>query len=111
MTVGRTTKGDILRSKEKWMSHEGSDNLMTTLENYPRKHRFCSVCKAKVLRAYNILVGEVNRAGEKGFCPALYEGLVLLVCNYIFEIIKSCNYILEIIKLYLYHIYVVILLA
>ena len=25
VTVGRTTEGDILRSNEKWMSHERSD--------------------------------------------------------------------------------------
>lgn len=38
-------------------------------------HRFCSECKSKVIRAYNILVGEVDSAKEKGYCPALYEGL------------------------------------
>lgn len=37
--------------------------------------RFCSDCKNKVLRAYNILVGELDCSKEKGYCAALYEGL------------------------------------
>lgn len=38
-------------------------------------HRFCTDCKNKVLRAYNILVGELDCTKEKGYCAALYEGL------------------------------------
>ncbi|XP_017268022.1 gametogenetin-binding protein 2 isoform X2 [Kryptolebias marmoratus] len=49
--------------------------LLETLEAYLRKHRFCTDCKNKVLRAYNILVGEVDSSEEKGYCAALYEGL------------------------------------
>ncbi|XP_053187886.1 gametogenetin-binding protein 2 [Scomber japonicus] len=49
--------------------------LLETLETYLRKHRFCSDCKNKVLRAYNILVGELDCTKEKGYCAALYEGL------------------------------------
>ncbi|XP_039870579.1 gametogenetin-binding protein 2 [Simochromis diagramma] len=49
--------------------------LLETLETYLRKHRFCTDCKNKVLRAYNILVGEVDCNKEKGYCAALYEGL------------------------------------
>ncbi|KAM9729241.1 gametogenetin-binding protein 2 [Menidia menidia] len=49
--------------------------LLETLETYLRKHRFCTDCKNKVLRAYNILVGEVDSSKEKGYCAALYEGL------------------------------------
>lgn len=52
-----------------------ADSLLDTLENYLRKHRFCSECKSKVLRAYSILVGDIDSAKEKGYCPALYEGL------------------------------------
>lgn len=37
--------------------------------------RFCAECRSKVLRAYSILVGEVDSSKEKGYCPALYEGL------------------------------------
>uniref|UniRef100_A0A6Q2YT00 Gametogenetin-binding protein 2 n=1 Tax=Esox lucius TaxID=8010 RepID=A0A6Q2YT00_ESOLU len=49
--------------------------LLETLETYLRKHRFCTDCKNKVLRAYNILVGELDGTTEKGYCAALYEGL------------------------------------
>ncbi|KAK6321907.1 hypothetical protein J4Q44_G00066990 [Coregonus suidteri] len=48
--------------------------LLETLETYLRKHRFCTDCKNKVLRAYNILVGELDCTKEKGYCAALYEG-------------------------------------
>ncbi|KAM3601913.1 uncharacterized protein V6R79_021073 [Siganus canaliculatus] len=49
--------------------------LLETLKTYLRKHRFCTDCKSKVLRAYNILVGELDCTKEKGYCAALYEGL------------------------------------
>uniref|UniRef100_K1S3Z7 Gametogenetin-binding protein 2 n=1 Tax=Magallana gigas TaxID=29159 RepID=K1S3Z7_MAGGI len=52
-----------------------ADSLLETLENYLRKHRFCSECKAKVLRAYSILVGDLDCNTEKGYCAVLYEGL------------------------------------
>ena len=29
----------------------------------------------KVIRAFNILTGELDPSKEKGYCPALYEGL------------------------------------
>lgn len=38
-------------------------------------NRFCTDCKNKVLRAYNILIGELDCSKEKGYCAALYEGL------------------------------------
>jgi len=49
--------------------------LLETLESYLKKHRFCDECRAKVMRAYHILVGEVDQDEEKGFVPTLYEGL------------------------------------
>lgn len=52
-----------------------SSCLLETLETYLRKHRFCTDCKNKVLRAYNILTGELDCSKEKGYCAALYEGL------------------------------------
>ncbi|XP_029467515.1 gametogenetin-binding protein 2 isoform X1 [Rhinatrema bivittatum] len=52
-----------------------SNCLLETLETYLRKHRFCTDCKSKVLRAYNILIGELDCSKEKGYCAALYEGL------------------------------------
>ncbi|XP_062815431.1 gametogenetin-binding protein 2 isoform X4 [Anolis carolinensis] len=52
-----------------------SSCLLETLETYLRKHRFCTDCKNKVLRAYTILIGELDCNKEKGYCAALYEGL------------------------------------
>ncbi|XP_051523579.1 gametogenetin-binding protein 2-like [Myxocyprinus asiaticus] len=52
-----------------------SSSLLETLETYLRKHRFCTDCKNKVLRAYNILVGDLDCTKEKGYCATLYEGL------------------------------------
>uniref|UniRef100_A0A9J8A4G3 Gametogenetin-binding protein 2 n=1 Tax=Cyprinus carpio carpio TaxID=630221 RepID=A0A9J8A4G3_CYPCA len=52
-----------------------STSLLETLETYLCKHRFCTDCKNKVLRAYNILVGDLDCSKEKGYCAALYEGL------------------------------------
>ncbi|XP_060075990.1 gametogenetin-binding protein 2-like [Ylistrum balloti] len=52
-----------------------ADSLSDTLEAYLRKHRFCSECKSKVQRAYNILVEDLDCSKEVGYCAALYEGL------------------------------------
>ncbi|XP_061819283.1 gametogenetin-binding protein 2 isoform X1 [Nerophis lumbriciformis] len=49
--------------------------LLETLERHLQKHRFCTDCKNKVLRAYNILIGEVDSSEEKDYCAVLYEGL------------------------------------
>ena len=51
------------------------DGLLDTVETYLRKHRFCTECKAKVMCAYHLLTGEEDCTKEKGYCPALYEGL------------------------------------
>ena len=68
MTVGRTTEGDILRSKEKWMSHERSG----------RAAKYGKSEEALMLWFNKNLIKKKS-------------------CNYIFEMIKSCNYIFEII--------------
>ncbi|CAF1134183.1 unnamed protein product [Adineta ricciae] len=51
--------------------------LLSILENYLCKHKFCMECKLKVLEAYDLLMGDVDyrQKETKGFCPALYEGL------------------------------------
>lgn len=56
------------------------DQLLATLDNYLRKHRFCQECKNKVHRAFDILVGQDGggvEAGskEKGYVAALYAGI------------------------------------
>ena len=49
--------------------------VVETMDNYLKKHRFCNECKAKVQKAYHILIGEIDPKSEIGFCSALYEGL------------------------------------
>jgi len=49
--------------------------LLTNVETYLEKHKFCSECKSKVLLAYSILVGEHDHTQEKGYCATLYENL------------------------------------
>ncbi|RUS82414.1 hypothetical protein EGW08_009866 [Elysia chlorotica] len=51
------------------------NRLLTTVDTYLDKHKFCSECKSKVLLAYTILIGEQDSATEKGYCAALYENL------------------------------------
>ncbi|CAH0491349.1 unnamed protein product [Peronospora farinosa] len=42
---------------QRHLSHIDSDQFLTDLENYLRRHRFCCRCKEKVLEAYDLLVG------------------------------------------------------
>lgn len=54
----------------------GSDTSPRTEPDFVlHARRFCTDCKNKVLRAYNILIGELDCSKEKGYCAALYEGL------------------------------------
>lgn len=48
--------------------------LHEVLENYLKKHKFCQGCRAKIEKAYNILVGETT-SKEKGFVAALYANI------------------------------------
>lgn len=43
--------------QQKHLSHIDSDQFLTDLENYLRRHRFCCRCKEKVLEAYDLLIG------------------------------------------------------
>jgi hypothetical protein len=49
--------------------------LLDTIDNYLRKHRFCSDCKSKVLRAYSILSDGLDSVPERGYCSSLFNGL------------------------------------
>ncbi|XP_005102714.1 gametogenetin-binding protein 2 [Aplysia californica] len=51
------------------------NRLLTSVESYLEKHKFCTECKSKVLLAYSILVGDHDSSVEKGYCAALYENL------------------------------------
>ena len=50
-------------------------DVVETMNNYLKKHRFCNECRSKVQRAFYILTGEVDAKKEPGFCSAIYEGL------------------------------------
>jgi hypothetical protein len=52
-----------------------TSKFLLTLESYLRKHKFCNECKLKVIKAYNLLVGETDSSKEKNFCPELYDGI------------------------------------
>ncbi|XP_017044154.1 gametogenetin-binding protein 2-like [Drosophila ficusphila] len=45
--------------------------LHDVLENYLKKHKFCSGCRTKIERAYKILIGEIS-GKEKGYSAQLY---------------------------------------
>ncbi|KAL0271882.1 UNVERIFIED_CONTAM: hypothetical protein PYX00_005051 [Menopon gallinae] len=47
--------------------------LLSKLENFLKKHRFCADCRTKVMKAYNLLVADCDPSKEKGFVPALYQ--------------------------------------
>lgn len=49
--------------------------LLSTLNNYLHKHRFCGECRTKVMRAYTLLVEDPDPCKEKGYIPALYSGI------------------------------------
>ncbi|UJR15999.1 hypothetical protein I4U23_002917 [Adineta vaga] len=51
--------------------------LNHTLENYLRKHKFCSECKVKVFEAFELLIHNCSHTNSQrnGFCPNLYAGL------------------------------------
>ncbi|KAG6969767.1 hypothetical protein JG687_00003009 [Phytophthora cactorum] len=42
---------------QRHLSHIDSDQFLTDLESYLRRHRFCCRCKEKVLEAYDLLIG------------------------------------------------------
>jgi hypothetical protein len=52
-----------------------TSQLMATLDTYLRRHKFCVDCKMKVIRAFNILTGELDSSKEKGYCASLYDGI------------------------------------
>lgn len=47
----------LSESHQRHLSHIDSDQFLTDLESYLRRHRFCCRCKEKVLEAYDLLIG------------------------------------------------------
>ena len=71
-----------------------TSQLTLILDQYLRKHKFCSDCKLKVIRAYNLLTcpnnnnntsmdndsnnnNNNNNSKDKGYLPALYDGITM----------------------------------
>lgn len=52
-----------------------SSFLLSTMDIYLKKHRFCAECRTKVRLAYLLLVQEPEPTKEKGYVPALYSGI------------------------------------
>ncbi|TYZ68735.1 hypothetical protein PybrP1_009319 [[Pythium] brassicae (nom. inval.)] len=52
-----TLWGKLSEEQQRHLSHIDSDQFLTDLENYLRRHRFCCRCKEKVLEAYDLLIG------------------------------------------------------
>ncbi|CAF1069666.1 unnamed protein product [Adineta ricciae] len=54
-----------------------NNSLFQTLENYLRKHKFCSECKLKVSEAFELLINNADETNceRNGFRPSLYAGL------------------------------------
>ncbi|XP_033108996.1 gametogenetin-binding protein 2-like isoform X2 [Anneissia japonica] len=67
--------------------------LQVTMETYLRKHRFCTECKSKVMRAYNILIGEIEPTKEKGYCAHLYDGLRCCTRQKHIHLLSETNFI------------------
>ncbi|CAI5739907.1 unnamed protein product [Hyaloperonospora brassicae] len=47
----------LSEDQQRHLSHIDSDQFLTDLESYLRRHRFCCRCKEKVLEAYDLLIG------------------------------------------------------
>jgi hypothetical protein len=72
LNVWSSFSNDELRSKTLVIE---TSKFLLTLESYLRKHKFCNECKLKVIKAFNLLVGESDPSKEKNFCPELYNGI------------------------------------
>ncbi|CAG9783920.1 unnamed protein product [Diatraea saccharalis] len=73
------------------------NTLHDTLHNYLRKHRFCTDCKTKVLRAYQLLVEEKEPQKEKGYVGALYGGIKRCLLDKHLHLQAKTDYIVQLI--------------
>ncbi|XP_019750660.1 gametogenetin-binding protein 2, partial [Hippocampus comes] len=67
--------------------------LLETLDTHLQKHGLCTDCKTKVMRAYDILIGEVDSSEEKDYCAALYEGLCCCPCEHHIQVCYETDFI------------------
>lgn len=56
---------------QRHLSHIDSDQFLTDLENYLRRHRFCCRCKEKVLEAFDLLIGSSCSEDDCDDCGGL----------------------------------------
>ncbi|KAM9782309.1 gametogenetin-binding protein 2 [Syngnathus typhle] len=67
--------------------------LLEKLETHLQKHGLCTDCKTKVMRAYDILIGEVDSSEEKEYCAGLYEGLCCCPCEHHIQVCNETDFI------------------
>ncbi|XP_050532823.1 gametogenetin-binding protein 2-like isoform X2 [Daktulosphaira vitifoliae] len=70
-----------------------SSSLLSTLDNYLRKHRFCGDCRTKVMKAYALLIEEEDPSKEKGYVEELYSGIKRCVGDKHVHLDTDINYI------------------
>uniref|UniRef100_A0A915IHZ6 Gametogenetin-binding protein 2 n=1 Tax=Romanomermis culicivorax TaxID=13658 RepID=A0A915IHZ6_ROMCU len=52
-----------------------TEHLLEMLESYLQKHKFCTDCRLKIMKAYHLLTGEADKTKEPGYNANLYQGL------------------------------------
>ncbi|VVC25771.1 Hypothetical protein CINCED_3A025038 [Cinara cedri] len=70
-----------------------ASSLLSTLDNYLRKHRFCGDCRTKVMKAYALLIEEEDPSKEKGYVEELYSGIKRCVGDKHVHLDTDINYI------------------
>jgi len=70
-----------------------ASSLLSTLDNYLRKHRFCGDCRTKVMKAYALLIEEEDPSKEKGYVEELYAGIKRCVGDKHVHLDTDINYI------------------
>lgn len=93
---------DVWNSMNKRCKEEISiieaDDLHSTLDNYLKKHKFCSECRTKVEKAYALLVREDNPKKEQGYVASLYSGIKRCVSKKHIHLLIKNDYIDNLIK-------------
>lgn len=71
-----------------------AEELHATLDGYLKKHKFCSDCRTKVEKAYNLLVNESNPSKETGYVASLYAGITKkCIANKHIHLLTDLDYI------------------
>lgn len=75
-----------------------TDELHSTLDNYLKKHKFCSECRTKVEKAYTLVVSEEGQKKEQGYVASLYSGIKRCVARKHIHVQIKNDYIDNLIK-------------